>query len=70
MSLEIKVIMQYCHLPKARDSNDVSNPISLGMEPVKELETVLYTVSKIGEKVLFFNWYENFISKDISNHAL
>ena len=35
--IEIKVIMQYCHLPKSRNSNNVSNPISLGMEPFKEL---------------------------------
>ena len=48
--IEIKVIMQYCHLPKSRDHNDVSNPISLGMEPVRELEAVLYMFSKIARE--------------------
>ena len=38
--IEIKVIMQYWYLPKSRISNDVSSPISLGMEPVKELLSV------------------------------
>ena len=38
------------NLPKSRYSNNVSNPISLGMEPVKELETVLYLVSKIARE--------------------
>ena len=48
--IRIKVSMQYCHLPKSRNSNDVSNPISLGMEPVKEFESVLYMVQKIAGK--------------------
>ena len=48
--MEIKVIMQYCHLLKSRDPNDASNPISLGMEPVKEFESVLYMVPKIAGK--------------------
>ena len=52
--IEIKVSMQYCHLPKSRNSNDVSSPISLGMEPVRELEAVLYMFSKItGEGHIF-----------------
>ena len=38
------------NLPKSRNVNDVSNPISLGMEPVKELEAVLYMVSKIARE--------------------
>ena len=47
---EVKDIMQYCHLPKSRNFNDVSNPISLGMEPVKELEAVLHMVLKIARE--------------------
>ena len=38
------------NLPKSRYSNNVSSPISLGMEPVKELESVLYTVPKIARE--------------------
>ena len=50
------------NLPKSRYSNDVSNPISLGMEPVKELEAVLFMVSKItGEGHIFQSiWEFNF----------
>ena len=65
--IRIKVSMQYCHLPKSRNSNDVSSPISLGMEPVKELEAVLYMVSKIGENSIN---NENFISKDKESCAI
>ena len=51
--IEMQVIMQYYHLLKSRNPTDVSNPISLGMEPAKELEAVLFTVSKIGKKNCF-----------------
>ena len=51
--IEIKVSMQYCHLPKSRYPNDVSNPISLGIEPVKRFEAVLYMVSKIARRIFF-----------------
>ena len=37
--IEIKVIMQYCHLPNSIPPSDVISPISLGMKPVKELES-------------------------------
>ena len=47
------------NLPKLSHSNAVSNPISLGMEPVKELEAVLYVVSKIAREGFIFHRTRN-----------